>query len=713
MTVLNSLPLWGALAALGVIVPILIHLLNKARPKKVQWAAMELLQRVSQQKSRNIKLKDLLLMALRSLTLLLAALAMMRLVFTGSAELADGTPRDLVLAIDASYSMNHGQFESRLSQAKRQAVQIVKSLPSGSQLSLVVMGSEPEVLMRHSDPDVEVLQDRLDTLEAQPVSLALADSLEAIDSLLKESDGSRKELILITDTQQQDWTDLTEGAKRLLKQLGETSTASILQVSDEAVENLAISDLQMVSGVRRLDGFASLTASVVNYGNKAAASSVQLSHNDQEIDSVAVGPLQPGERQIVRLGSHLDQAGPNRFVASLAPDSLGDDNQTYLALDIPERLSVLMVEGRDQESRYLDLALQLQRSGYASGLDVSTVLSASVGVADIEQADIIVLANVSDLPDDVIDSLESRVAAGAGLLVYGGDQVDDFSAERVLGQFLPFTWGANVLPDAGEKHTIQLASQTHRLAPELVRIEPELADSVVSAYHPVEVDDQSSVLLNLSNGSPLLVTRDYQAGRVAFVATGPGRQWSSLPLSPAGPIVFHLLLDELSAGGERRSYQVGESMEFSASVSDLGAEPKLLHPDGQSSAPQRMAEQSDVSDILLDLGKSEVEGFYQLDLGGHGEIELVAANLDTRESAVQPTSVEDLQLALADTGIQIRGNEQAAEPSTAQTHTGSYFALAALLMMIAQAALSSEMTRRKQRKATTIRTGYGVGVGAD
>ena len=130
MTSLNSLPLWGTLAALGISIPIVLHILNKARPKKVNWAAMELLQKTTQQQSKKIKLEDWLLMVLRCLTFLLVALAMMRLVFVNSSDLFSGASRELILVIDSSYSMNHGQYESRFDLAKKKAMKMASSRAS-------------------------------------------------------------------------------------------------------------------------------------------------------------------------------------------------------------------------------------------------------------------------------------------------------------------------------------------------------------------------------------------------------------------------------------------------------------------------------------------------------------------------------------------------------------------------------------------------------
>ena len=183
MIALNSLPLWGTLAALGVSIPILLHLLNKARPKKVNWAAMELLQKTTQRQAKKIKLEDWLLMLLRSVTLLLAALAMMRLVLVNASDLFSGSSRELIVAIDASYSMNHGPYESRFERAKKKAMKLIESLPSGSRLSLIAIGSQADVLIRHKDPSKLLMERYLSSLRVKPERFELEASLSAIEEL--------------------------------------------------------------------------------------------------------------------------------------------------------------------------------------------------------------------------------------------------------------------------------------------------------------------------------------------------------------------------------------------------------------------------------------------------------------------------------------------------------------------------------------------------
>src|SRR4051812_47837516 len=97
------------LEALGISVPIAIHLLNRYRFKEVEWGAMELLRRAVVVRSRRIELEDLLLLILRCLVIALVALAMARPVLapSGGAWLGRNADVGAVIALDASFSMDH------------------------------------------------------------------------------------------------------------------------------------------------------------------------------------------------------------------------------------------------------------------------------------------------------------------------------------------------------------------------------------------------------------------------------------------------------------------------------------------------------------------------------------------------------------------------------------------------------------------------------
>tara|TARA_B100001939_G_scaffold209240_1_gene179920 strand:+ start:3082 stop:5220 length:2139 start_codon:yes stop_codon:yes gene_type:complete len=710
VTSLNSLPLWGTLAALGISIPIVLHILNKARPKKVNWAAMELLQKTTQQQSKKIKLEDWLLMVLRCLTFLLVALAMMRLVFVNSSDLFSGASRELILVIDSSYSMNHGQYESRFDLAKKKAMKIVNSLPSGSKISLVTIGDEPEVLIRHRDPSEISLERYFAALEAKPEGFGLEVSLSVLDELLNESDSANREVIFLTDAQKRSWCENSESTIEKIAELNQKASISLLPLGDESYENLALSDFHMTSGACRSGGFINLSAKIINHGESLATASIELFHNSNIVDVTSVSSLQPKEERLLRFGVQLESSGPNKFQLSLESDNLEDDNSAYLAIDVPDKLKVLIVEGSPGAGRYLELATQLERSGYAEGLICTVSLASLVSAEQIEKNDVVVLADVGDLDEENIKILDEKVRNGAGLLVYAGVNMDAFSAEQIIGRLVTMDWEKRVSPEDGRDHQIRVSPQSDQLGLELRRLEAEILDCKVNGFHQVQTAADSKILLELDNGNPLLFMQEIERGKLAIFTTGADREWSSLPLNPAGPILFHLLLQELSTGDRQKSLRIGESVRVEIRSNRLGAEPKLIGPSGEVSVPVRQEARESNKYIELLLSKTEIPGFHELQFGDNTDFEVLAANLDAGESDLKPATINELESVFENTGVKILGSESMVDNSENQTHLGSFLALAALFAFIGQAAFSTELTRRKQKSAPAIRTGFGVGV---
>ena len=73
MSFLNSIMLFGTAA---VAVPIIIHLLNRRKFKKVTWAAMKFIKLSVEQNQRRMQLEDLILLLLRCALLALLAFAL-------------------------------------------------------------------------------------------------------------------------------------------------------------------------------------------------------------------------------------------------------------------------------------------------------------------------------------------------------------------------------------------------------------------------------------------------------------------------------------------------------------------------------------------------------------------------------------------------------------------------------------------------------------
>src|SRR2546428_476109 len=84
--------------------PILIHLINRMRFKRIRWAAMEFLLKSQKRNRRRLIIEQLILLMLRCLLVLLAAFLVARFVGQALASTSTSTTMHMVL-LDDTVSM--------------------------------------------------------------------------------------------------------------------------------------------------------------------------------------------------------------------------------------------------------------------------------------------------------------------------------------------------------------------------------------------------------------------------------------------------------------------------------------------------------------------------------------------------------------------------------------------------------------------------------
>ncbi|NJK92577.1 MAG: VWA domain-containing protein [Blastochloris sp.] len=158
MAFLNPLILFGLL---GIGIPILIHLLNKTRVKRIRWAAMKYLMNAVQKNQRRLKVEDLILLLLRCLLVILLVLAFARLVTPKPSEgfsSGDG-PVAAVIVLDQSASMSQSDgATTRMLEGKDAAKGILESFRPGSSCALLLVSDTVNALVPQPSQDFALLK---------------------------------------------------------------------------------------------------------------------------------------------------------------------------------------------------------------------------------------------------------------------------------------------------------------------------------------------------------------------------------------------------------------------------------------------------------------------------------------------------------------------------------------------------------------------------
>jgi uncharacterized protein (DUF58 family) len=234
---------------------------------------MQFLNRNVRVRSRQIRLRDLLLLCLRCLALLFLVLALARPAWRdGVASWIPGEPRaGVVIGLDASFSMAHGgEDATRFDRALDQVKVISETIQAGDPVSLILLGGEDKVLIHNMAFDRERFTDLL--LEAKPVPAGL--DLDRVPNRLKEladdMEAPKKEIYFITDIQERDWRRTSARFQEALADLRNDAEVFLVPVPG-APANLAVTKLDLVSGELRKGTTARYQATVKNCGTAPVA----------------------------------------------------------------------------------------------------------------------------------------------------------------------------------------------------------------------------------------------------------------------------------------------------------------------------------------------------------------------------------------------------------------------------------------------------------
>ena len=369
--------LFAGLAVAGA--PVLLHLLLRQQPKRLPFPALRFLKVRAKTSQRRIKLRHILLLALRVLLLGLVCLALFQPSVPapggglGGINLAAGKPVAAVLLLDTSPSMGY-LFEkrTRLDDAVRRAQELVDALPAASRIA-VVTTADPAGAWELSPADAKR---RLATLvKPDGGGVPLSSALRAAYPLfLADEGGSTAEplpklVALFTDRAGDSFApDQAEELKRAADALPGGPVAHLLfDVGVSAPADVAVLSVEADPVVAAAGQPVTVTASVRAVGPDVPAATVVYAPADgsppvqKEVGLLAGTPvpvafalagLKPGVHQgEVRLATP-DNLGPAELP--------GFDNVRYVTFRVGGARKLLTICDDPAEVRFWKLAHEVK-----------------------------------------------------------------------------------------------------------------------------------------------------------------------------------------------------------------------------------------------------------------------------------------------------------------------------------------------------------------
>jgi len=538
MAFLSPLFLLGAAAAT---VPIVLHFLKRQAEQRVRFAAVTFLKTAPVEQTSRRRLREWLLLALRVAALVLLALAFARPFFRSAG--AGGAAGSTVVALDTSYSMSS---PARFDRAKAMAREAIRNTASGSTVGVVSFSDQATVLVRPTADRGAALA-AIDATTAGFGSTRYRAGLNAAGSLVAQPKGT---IVVVTDLQESGW----DAGDRATVPAG-----TRIEIRDVGAlpENLAITGLRVDSdraiatvrstGPRRREVHARL-----NIDGKAAAET-----------SVAIDANGSAEAVFSRVRAGRTGSATDGGVAQVTiddPDGIQADNARYAVLTGATHPAVLVATtGGDlvRDAFYLQQALVAGGSDNKPEVAGISVAALSAWTQDrLARHAVVLLLSTRGLEPRGRETLASYVAAGGGLLIVAGPDVDGSVVADVLGP------GARLQVASNERRTTLLT-----LAPADVRhpifraFGAEVASlGLVTFRNAARIGGSTcQTLAKFTSGEAALLDCTAGEGHAVVVASDLNNQWNDFPLRASFVPFVHEAVRYLSASNSRAGeYLVGD-----------------------------------------------------------------------------------------------------------------------------------------------------------
>ena len=445
VTFLGTYMVNPALFMLGVAAissPIIIHLLNKRKFKRVDWAAMDFLLEADKKNRRRVRLENLILLLLRCLACILIGALLARIFWPRNqlASLLGAEEFERIVLVDNSLSMSvKDGSSSSLQNAKSALADFVMGLSGNgsSDTFTLYTTSNPEVpLINGTQVDNQgaaaIVAD-IDEVQVSDRRSDLAAALLELEKALEGKTGSKLNQVVyvVSDMRKADWpsgddnTD-EEGVMETLKRIADATSGCFLvdigredDVGNIYVEEIRCKEKSLVAGVP-----ADFDVTLRNTGRREAKNvKVQFAARFQDGGEIppieeSVESIAPGESQTVPFKFAFSReeleaselgAEPARIEVKVVPpseeiDELEDDNKRFFAARVAPGLRTLIVDGdilpdkRDSESFFLAKALS-PPGDQLSGMAVDVVGEGAFETVRLEDYQVIYLCNVFRIPE--------------------------------------------------------------------------------------------------------------------------------------------------------------------------------------------------------------------------------------------------------------------------------------------------------------------------
>jgi hypothetical protein len=518
------------LIAIGI--PILIHLFNFRRFKRVLFTNVKFLKEVKQQSQKQRNLKHLLVLAARILAISALVLAFAQPYIPIENRKAETGQKAISIYIDNSFSMNAvSEKGPLLESAKTKAREIAAAYAPSDKFQLltnVFTGANDRFYSKE-----EFIQ-KLDDIDIDPSTKNLKEIIQKQSNFLINSGLKYQKAFIISDFQK------TFLGNKSIKPLNGVEV-NLIPLSSHTERNLLIDSAWFESPVLKPNQALNLMVRIKNFGDESLeGGTVSLKLNNIQ-KSMAGFDIAAGESKDVKLGFSISESGWQKAVLSLTDHPIVFDDTYHLTFLIKNEIQVLSLY---QSTPNIFVQKLFDTEPYFK-LDNSNINQ--IDYSKLSNYDLIILTGIQDVSTGLIQELSNYVENGGNLTLFPSNIESKSGLDPLINDLGCSSFGA-IKTSASDVSLLDYQNELFENIVENERQNIELPK--VKKYFSIGSNSilPSFILMKLRNGDAFLKAYDKGKGHIYQFALHLNEEWSNFQQNQVFvPIMFRMAFMKKSA----------------------------------------------------------------------------------------------------------------------------------------------------------------------
>jgi hypothetical protein len=569
-------------------IPVVLHLVMRQQPRHLEFPALRFVQMRQDTNRRKLKLRHLLLLALRmaAIALLAAALARPSIKTTGVIGNQEA-PVAAALVFDTSPRMDYkSENRTRLEAGREIAGWLLKQLPEDSRVAVL----DSKRALPVFQVDQGAAQERLARMETTPVGRPLWEVLESAAELLEQGEiggeplPKRKEIYVFTDLSQAAWD--VEASKALRQRLAKLDSLGIYVVDVGIKEpvNFGLGEARLPNEFLARNRPWMIGTEVFSTEREVKSKVVEVYlYNEQgEAEKRGHQPVEvrPGETHSVEFSlGGLETGAHQGYLRLIGSDGLACDDRRFFTVEVKPPWKVLVAAAPPAEGRAVFLVEALAPSAWRktgqARFDCQVVTYDKLPETSLEDVSVVALLDPGRVSNAVWEQMSAFARSGGGVAIFLGAAADPEALNQPTPQLLlPGPLGSLPARYPGGDLFLTTDRSQHPMVARFLPLEGTVPWDALPVYMYWQLPKLAQGVSQVAayrNGKPALLERPLGRGRAATMTTpvseGPetseDNRWNRLATGlDAWPFV--MLMDQmfsyLAGSSEGRlNYLAGET----------------------------------------------------------------------------------------------------------------------------------------------------------